>query len=72
LHSVNTGQHLMSRQSPYPFTQLTRFPVYDNYVSWDVVYNSYDPLTINLDKAATFVAHEIPLTDPDDLKYRLG
>lgn len=38
LKSVNLAQHIMARQSPYPFTVLSRFPVFDKYVSWQVVY----------------------------------
>lgn len=69
LKYVNVGQHIMARQSPYPFTQLSRFPVFDKYVSWDTVYDSYDPPKINVDKNLTFVSQEIPFTDADDLKF---
>jgi transcriptional regulator NrdR family protein len=68
LQSVNIGKHVMARQSPYPFTQYSRFPVFDKYVSWKIVYDLYDPPSIYVDKNLTFISNEIQLTDPDDLK----
>ena len=68
LNSINIGQHIMARQSPYPFTQLSRFPVFDKYVNWETVYDSYDPPLIYVDKSLTFVTQELPFTDPDNLK----
>ena len=44
LKSLNVNQHIHSRQSPYPFTSLSRFPVFDKYVSWDNLYDSYDKI----------------------------
>jgi hypothetical protein len=28
--------HVAARQSPYPGTSVTRFPVFDKYVPWEV------------------------------------
>ena len=30
--------HVAARQSPYPGTSVTRFPVFDKYVPWEVNY----------------------------------
>ena len=68
LKSINIRQHVMARQSPYPFSQFSRFPVFDKYVNWETVYDSYDPAIIYVDKNVTFNSQELPFTDPDDLK----
>ena len=47
---------------------MSRFPVFDKYVSWEVVYDSYDPPNIIVDKETYFSKHELPFIDPDDLK----
>lgn len=62
-------QHIMSRQSPYPFTTQSRFPVFDKYVSWDVFYDLYDPPSIVVDKSLIYSDKELNLIDPDELKY---
>jgi hypothetical protein len=36
--------HIISRHSPYPYTDVQRFPVPDKYVSWDVMWINYDPI----------------------------
>jgi hypothetical protein len=69
LKSANIGQHIMARQSPYPFTLLSRFPVFDKYVSWEILYESYDPPTIILDRATNFNQLELPFMDCDNLEY---
>jgi hypothetical protein len=69
LKSVNDGQHIMARQSPYPFTTLSRFPVFDKYVSWEIFYDSYDPPMIVVDKNLNFTSKELLFVDPPDLKY---
>lgn len=66
--SLKSGAHIMARQSPYPFTTQSRFPVFDKYVSWEIFYDSYDPPLIVVDKLLNFTDRELPLTDPDDLK----
>lgn len=71
LKSVNIGQHVMARQSPYPFTIQSRFPVFDKYVSWQICYDSYDPPNIVVDKNLNFSLKELSFIDPDDLKYFL-
>jgi hypothetical protein len=40
LKSVNVAQHVMARQSPYPFTVLSRFPVFDKYVKYNNHYKN--------------------------------
>ena len=66
LKSVN-AEHIMARQSPYPLTALSRFPVFDKYVSWENVYDSYDPPYILIDRNAHFTSIELCLVDPDEL-----
>ncbi|XP_076076624.1 transient receptor potential cation channel subfamily M member-like 2 isoform X3 [Mytilus galloprovincialis] len=34
--------HVAARQSPYPGTTVTRFPVFDKYVPWEQPYEVYD------------------------------
>jgi hypothetical protein len=68
LKSLNVNQHIHSRQSPYPFTSLSRFPVFDKYVSWDNLYDSYDPPMITVDKNTYFNSDELLFIDPDELK----
>ncbi|XP_054157620.1 protein ced-11-like [Oppia nitens] len=36
--------HSLSRQSPYPKTDVHRYPVPDKYVSWQVFWVDYDPI----------------------------
>ena len=43
LKSVNVAQHVMARQSPYPFTVLSRFPVFDKYVKYN---NNYKNMSL--------------------------
>lgn len=66
---LKSAAHIMARQSPYPFTTQSRFPVFDKYVNWEIFYDSYDPPLIVVDKLLSFTDRELPLTDPDDLKY---
>ena len=35
--------HILARHSPYPHTNVQRYPVPDKYVSWDVMFVEYDP-----------------------------
>ncbi|XP_062594097.1 ADP-ribose pyrophosphatase, mitochondrial-like [Saccostrea cucullata] len=39
-----TSLHIASRQSPYPYTKIQRFPVFDKYVNWEEPYPTYDPV----------------------------
>ncbi|KAF8767339.1 Transient receptor potential cation channel like protein [Argiope bruennichi] len=41
---------IFSRISPYPFTNISRFPVSDNHVTWDRSWKSYDPIAYNMPK----------------------
>ncbi|XP_054165224.1 transient receptor potential cation channel subfamily M member 1-like [Oppia nitens] len=36
--------HVLSRHSPYPGTDVHRYPVPDKYVSWHVLWCDYDPI----------------------------
>lgn len=69
LKSTNLSLHVMARQSPYPFTFQSRYPVFDKYVNWQIIYDSYDPPFINLDNNLNFKTNELYLIDPNDLKY---
>ncbi|XP_076098368.1 transient receptor potential cation channel subfamily M member-like 2 isoform X1 [Mytilus galloprovincialis] len=42
--------HVLSRRSPYPETTVTRFPVFDKYVPWEIVYITYDPVVYSCPK----------------------
>jgi hypothetical protein len=68
LKTSNIDQHIMARQSPYPFTVQSRFPVFDKYVSWEVFYDLYDPPIIVVDRNANFPQVQLSLIDPDELK----
>lgn len=35
--------HILSRHSPYPNTNVHRYPVPDKYVSWEVMFIEYEP-----------------------------
>ncbi|GIY66053.1 transient receptor potential cation channel subfamily M member 2 [Caerostris extrusa] len=43
-----------SRISPYPFTNISRFPVSDNHVTWERAWKSYDPIAANMPKEDFF------------------
>ena len=60
----------MARQSPYPFTTFSRFPVFDKYVSWEIFYDSYDPpmIAIHDTKNLNFTSKELLFVDPPELK----
>ncbi len=40
--------HILSRESPYIFTNVTRFFVYEKLVPWECAYDVYDPAFISL------------------------
>lgn len=58
--------HLAARQSPYPGTTITRFPVFDKYVSWEVSYDVYDPKVYSLPRE-NFPESEMMCVDDDIL-----
>ncbi|XP_048465660.1 ADP-ribose pyrophosphatase, mitochondrial-like [Rhincodon typus] len=49
----NTGSlsmiHVKARRSPYPGSQVQRFPVPDSYVSWSVAWPEYEPVDYTAD-----------------------
>ncbi|XP_060602842.1 transient receptor potential cation channel subfamily M member-like 2 [Ruditapes philippinarum] len=59
--------HVAARQSPYPSTSLTRFPVFDKYVPWETQYDVYDPKTFTL-SPDKFPENEIMYVDDDILE----
>ena len=64
----NDCVHMMARQSPYPFTVLSRFPVFDKYVSWETRYDSYDPTVIFVEPHnLNFKRDELVFVDPCEL-----
>ncbi len=40
--------HILSRESPYIYTNIARFFIYEKLVPWDCVYDVYDPPFISL------------------------
>ncbi|GCB67445.1 hypothetical protein scyTo_0005130 [Scyliorhinus torazame] len=53
--------HVKARSSPYPGSQVERFPVPDNYVSWSIPWAEYEPL----DYTADIVRAGPEWADPD-------
>ncbi|XP_062586024.1 transient receptor potential cation channel subfamily M member-like 2, partial [Saccostrea cucullata] len=64
-----TSLHIASRQSPYPYTKIQRFPVFDKYVSWEEPYPTYDPVlyTKPVDEYKESIQS---LVDPDFIEIR--
>lgn len=42
----------LSRRSPYPGTQVFRYPVADKYIQWTVMWIDYDPITYTRPKSS--------------------
>ncbi|CAF4065144.1 unnamed protein product, partial [Rotaria sordida] len=42
--------HILSRESPYIFTNEARFPVTERYIPWKISFDLYDPTVISLPK----------------------
>lgn len=61
--------HISARQSPYPGTRIRRFPVFDKYVLWEVVYDSYDP-AVYTKPVSEFPERIQIFVDPDILQLR--
>ncbi|XP_014670278.1 PREDICTED: transient receptor potential cation channel subfamily M member 3-like [Priapulus caudatus] len=56
--------HVLARQSPYPFTDLPKYPVLDKYVPWTSEYSLYDPVIFS--QPASAYSDELrSLVDPD-------
>ncbi|XP_038676461.1 ADP-ribose pyrophosphatase, mitochondrial-like isoform X2 [Scyliorhinus canicula] len=53
--------HVKARSSPYPESQVERYPVPDNYVSWSIPWAEYEPL----DYTADIVRAGPEWADPD-------
>lgn len=65
-HSSTQGHHILSRQSPYPGTQVQRVPVPDKYVPWEVMWINYDPVAYTKQKV-DFVSKLQQFVDEDIL-----
>ena len=66
--------HYYSRHSPYVGTRINRFPIADKYVSWDVIWISYDPVIYSR-KKENFPSFLKPFVDEDILalkEFQLG
>ncbi|KAL5012140.1 hypothetical protein ScPMuIL_010691 [Solemya velum] len=61
--------HVSSRQSPYPTSDIQRFPVFDKYVPWNIRYPSYDPVEYTRPVNEYFSDLQA-LVDPDFLKIK--
>ncbi|CAF3796253.1 unnamed protein product, partial [Rotaria sp. Silwood1] len=61
--------HILSRESPYIYTNESRFPVTERHIPWKVQFDLYDPTVISLPKDhVCFKASEQPFIEPDLLK----
>ncbi|CAF0787906.1 unnamed protein product [Didymodactylos carnosus] len=61
--------HILSRESPYVYTNEARFPVTEKYIPWEIGFDLYDPTVITLPKEhACFRDDEKPFVEPDLLK----
>ncbi|CAF3820695.1 unnamed protein product [Rotaria sordida] len=61
--------HVLSRESPYIYTNEARFPVAKKYISWAVPYDLYDPTLIILSKEhICFQDDERPFVESNLLK----
>ncbi|XP_048243432.1 transient receptor potential cation channel subfamily M member-like 2 [Haliotis rufescens] len=69
LKPVQQLVHVSARQSPYPGTRTQRFPVFDKYVAWEVVYEAYDP-TYMTRPLEDFNEEYAPFVDPDIMELR--
>ncbi|KAH3781577.1 transient receptor potential cation channel subfamily M member-like 2 isoform X2 [Dreissena polymorpha] len=69
-NTKGTFIHIAARQSPYPGTHIERFPVFDKYVPWEILYDVYDPKTFSLEKSK-FPESEILFVDEDILEIIL-
>ena len=68
--SARTKLHILSRHSPYPHTNVQRYPLPDKYVSWDVMFVEYDPVAYT--KPAEEFSSEIQeLVDSDILAAKI-
>ncbi|CAF1275673.1 unnamed protein product [Adineta ricciae] len=70
--SLPEGQkfiHILSRESPYIYTNEPRFPVTERYIPWKISFDLYDPTLITLPKEHNcFRDDERPFVEPNLLK----
>ncbi|CAF4365959.1 unnamed protein product, partial [Adineta steineri] len=58
--------HILSRESPYTYTNEARFPVTERYISWKIPFDLYDPTIIVLPKDhQCFRDDERPFVEPN-------
>ncbi|CAF2382637.1 unnamed protein product [Rotaria sp. Silwood2] len=61
--------HILSRESPYIYTNEARFPVTERHIPWKVQFDLYDPTVISLPKEhECFKDSERPFVELDLLK----
>ncbi|CAF0774571.1 unnamed protein product [Rotaria sordida] len=61
--------HILSRESPYIYTNQARFPVTERHIPWKVQFDLYDPTIISLPKEhECFKDGERPFIEPDLLE----
>ncbi|CAF4428057.1 unnamed protein product, partial [Rotaria socialis] len=69
LSEVDKFTYILSRESPYIYTNEPRFPVTERYISWKIQFGLYDPVIITLPKEhACFKESERPFVEPELLK----
>ncbi|CAF2382653.1 unnamed protein product [Rotaria sp. Silwood2] len=69
LPKVDKFAHILSRESPYIYTNEPRFPVTERYISWKIQFDLYDPIVISLPKEhVCFKDSERPFVEPDIIK----
>ncbi|CAF4724464.1 unnamed protein product [Rotaria sp. Silwood1] len=69
LPEVDKFAHILSRESPYIYTNEPRFPVTERYISWKAQFDLYDPTVISLPKEhVCFKDSERPFVEPDLIK----
>ncbi|CAF1066034.1 unnamed protein product [Adineta steineri] len=65
--------HILSRESPYTYTNEARFPVTERYISWKIPFDLYDPTIVVLPKDhQCFRDDERPFVEPNILKLHSG
>ncbi|CAF2034690.1 unnamed protein product [Rotaria magnacalcarata] len=61
--------HILSRESPYIYTNEARFPVTEKYIPWKIPFDLYDPSLITLPKEHNcFRDDERPFVEPNLLR----
>ncbi|CAF1938498.1 unnamed protein product [Rotaria magnacalcarata] len=64
--------HMLSRESPYIYTNEARFPVTERHIHWEIPFDLYDPTIITLPKQhECFQDNERPFVEPNILKSSL-